>query len=223
MSCIHFDKVAFFYRDVWGRKTSKGLQGIDFRVEQGKVLCLLGPNGSGKSSLVKLLMGFITPTGGRIVRPVQSRMAYIGDGGRNLYPNMSLSENLMYFYSLRGMKPRNGMTEEIGRLSMMFRLEKTDSPVSAMSRGMRQKASIICALMIPHDYLVADEPTLGLDWHSQMQFESMMRCEKGIGRGVCIATNDTAMATRISDVSVDVERIRAMEDIESACLDRIRA
>ena len=217
MPYIHFDNVAFYYRDVWGKRSGDALCRADFRLEQGKVLCLLGPNGSGKSSIIKLLMGFIVPTGGTIIRPKGIRMAYVGDGGRNLYPNMSLRENLQYICSLRGIKQRGGMREELDRLGMMFNLEKTDAPVSSLSRGMRQKASIICALMLPHDYLVADEPTLGLDWHSQMQFESMIRCEKGIGRGVCIATNDTAMAERISDVSVIVPQEVSME-VERRCL-----
>lgn len=211
MSFISFDNVAFYYRDVWGKKTSDSICGVDFKLERGRVLCLLGPNGSGKSSLIKLLMGFISPTDGTILRPEGIRMAYVGDGGRNLYPNMSLRENLQYICSLRGIRQRRGMSEELHRLGMMFNLEKTELPVSSMSRGMRQKASIICALMLPHDYLVADEPTLGLDWHSQMQFEAMMRCEKGVGRGVCIATNDTAMAGRISDASVNVLQMASME------------
>ena len=217
MSFIGFDNVAFYYRNVWGKKTSDSICGVDFKLERGRVLCLLGPNGSGKSSLIKLLMGFISPTAGTILRPEGIRMAYVGDGGRNLYPNMSLRENLQYICSLRGIRQRRGMSEELHRLGMMFNLEKTDIPVSSMSRGMRQKASIICALMLPHDYLVADEPTLGLDWHSQMQFEAMMRCEKGVGRGVCIATNDTAMAGRISDVSVNVLQM-ASREADCKCL-----
>jgi len=217
MSFISFDNVAFYYRDVWGKRMSDSICGVDFKLERGRVLCLLGPNGSGKSSLIKLLMGFIAPTDGTILRPEGLRMAYVGDGGRNLYPNMSLRENLQYICSLRGIRQRRGMSEELHRLGMMFNLEKTDLPVSSMSRGMRQKASIICALMLPHDYLVADEPTLGLDWHSQMQFEAMMRCEKGVGRGVCIATNDTAMAGRISDASVNVLQM-ASREADCKCL-----
>jgi len=205
MHYIVLDGVCFFYRDIWGRRKNEGITDVSVSLEQGMVTSLLGVNGSGKSTIIKLLLGFAYPTMGRVYRSEDMRFSYIGDGGRNLYSHMSLEENVRYSYALRGIAFRNGLKEELGRLSRLFGLIDNGMKVSAMSRGMRQKAAIICALLLPHDFLIADEPTLGLDWPSQMEFEAILRCEVGLGRGVCLSTNDLPMAQRVSDSMMFVE------------------
>ncbi|OQB47834.1 MAG: putative ABC transporter ATP-binding protein YbhF [Firmicutes bacterium ADurb.Bin153] len=211
MHSIVLDGVSFHYRDAFGRRANEGIVGVNLSLEQGKVTCLLGANGSGKSTIIKLVLGFAYPTDGRIFKPRNMRFSYIGDGGRSLYSYMNLDENVRYSYALRGIALRNGHDEELERLSRLFGLIDGGMKVSAMSRGMRQKAAIICALLLPHDFLIADEPTLGLDGPSQMEFESILRCEVGLGRGVCLSTNDMPMARRISDRMMFIERGRLIE------------
>lgn len=197
-------EVSFTHKNVWGKSAGGGLADVGVRVEPGKILCLLGSNGSGKSTMIRLLLGFLTPSKGSVQRPDGARISYVGDGGRNMYPDLNLMDNVRYALALRGMKPCRGLAQEVSGLCKAMMLDVGNMPVSSMSRGMRQKASIIAALVIPHDFLLADEPTLGLDHGSQAEFERLARCEAGLGRGICIATNDLSMAARIADDCVRV-------------------
>jgi ABC-type multidrug transport system ATPase subunit len=190
--------VSFFHRDTWGKRMSKGLFDISLDFHQGELTCLIGPNGSGKSSIIRLCMEFAFPTSGTIERSNGLKTAYISDGGRSLYGTMNLEGNVRYAFALRGLPFTKNEKEKMKELSDAFGLIECRTAVFAMSRGMRQKASIISALMIPHDCMLADEPTLGLDFESQSVFEDIMRQRSAEGIGVAIATNDVAMAQRLT-------------------------
>lgn len=208
MSCISLEAVSFYHRDAWGRRLSQGVADIDLKVAAGKVISLVGTNGSGKSTVIKLCMGFAQPTQGRIARPKGVLLSYISDGGRSLYPNLSLIENIEYMLAIRGIGYHCGIGEAAKKMAAYLGLEDVRIPVSSMSRGMRQKASIVCSMLTPHELLFADEPTLGLDLASQCEFETILKEEKERGRGVCIATNDIAMADRISDEVIEISKGR---------------
>jgi len=200
------EDVAFHHRDAWGRATGGGVQGISFSIEPGAIICLTGPNGSGKSTIIKLCLGLAVPVSGVIRRPRPFRPGYIGDGGRNLYPHLTVSENLEYLLALRGWRKGDALDKKLRACSELLRIDGKRKQVGHMSRGMRQKASIVCALLIPHDYLLADEPTLGLDEQSVACFEGMLSDERSQGKGILLATNDPQLAIRASDTRIEVLR-----------------
>ncbi len=208
MSFISLEAVSFYHRDALGRRLSQGIADIDLKVETGKVISLVGPNGSGKSTVIKLCMGFAEPTKGKVSRSKGTLLSYISDGGRSLYPNLNLVENIEYMLAIRGIGYCSGIGDAARKISSYLGLDDIRIPVSSMSRGMRQKASIVCSMLTPHEFLFADEPTLGLDFASQCEFETILREEKERGRGVCIATNDMAMAGRISDEIIVISKGR---------------
>ena len=208
MSFISLEAVSFYHRDAWGRRLSQGVADIDLKLEAGKVISLVGPNGSGKSTVVKLCMGFAEPTAGTVKRTKGTLLSYISDGGRSLYPNLNLIENIEYMLAIRGIGFRSGIGDAAKKISSYLGLDEVRIPVSSMSRGMRQKASIVCSMLTPHEFLLADEPTLGLDFASQREFEMILGEERERGRGVCIATNDINMADRISDEIIGISKGR---------------
>ena len=216
------EDVAFHHRDAWGNVTGGGVQGISFELKPGLITCLTGPNGSGKSTIVKLCLGLAVPVMGSISRPSPFRPAYIGDGGRNLYQHLTIKENLEYMHALRGWKNHRALFATVDSYAEVLAIDAGKMQVGRMSRGMRQKASIICALLLPHDFLLADEPTLGLDEPSVRAFEAMLSEERQQNRGVLLATNDSQLAERASDVSIEVLRgsisLKEEVSVDAPCL-----
>ncbi|MDF0543956.1 ribosome-associated ATPase/putative transporter RbbA [Sphingobium sp. H39-3-25] len=159
------------------------LGGIDLDIPAGKMVALIGPDGVGKSSLFSLLAGarliqegHVEVLGGDMAdrdhrEAVCPRIAYMPQGlGKNLYPTLSIDENLEFFGRLFG----QDATERERRIS-----ELTEStglapfrkrPAGKLSGGMKQKLGLCCALIHDPDFLLLDEPTTGVDPLSRAQF-----------------------------------------------------
>ncbi|BAP88469.1 ribosome-associated ATPase and membrane protein RbbA [Burkholderiales bacterium GJ-E10] len=159
------------------------LHDIDLDVPAGSRVALIGPDGVGKSSLLSLLAGVRAIQSGRIAvlggdmadarhrRTVCPRIAYMPQGlGRNLYPTLSVSENVAFFARLFG----QGRAERTQRIADLLRATGlapfTDRPVEQLSGGMKQKLGLCCALIHDPDLLILDEPTTGVDPLSRRQF-----------------------------------------------------
>ena len=159
------------------------LRDIDLDIPAGSRVALIGPDGVGKSSLLSLLAGARAIQSGRIAvlggdmadarhrRTVCPRIAYMPQGlGRNLYPTLSVSENVAFFARLFG-QGRVERTQRIADLLHATGLAPfADRPVEQLSGGMKQKLGLCCALIHDPDLLILDEPTTGVDPLSRRQF-----------------------------------------------------
>jgi ribosome-dependent ATPase len=144
---------------------------------------LIGPDGVGKSTLLGLIAGAKTFQGGRLEvlggdmtdrrhrRAVCPRIAFMPQGlGKNLYPDLSVRENIDFFGRLFG----HGRAERRQRIAAL--LDSTglapfaDRPARKLSGGMRQKLGLCCSLVHDPDLLILDEPTTGVDPLSRRQF-----------------------------------------------------
>jgi ribosome-dependent ATPase len=163
--------------------TTVALDHIDIDVPAGRTLGLIGPDGVGKSTLLGLIAGVrrvqtgsIEVLGGDIAQPahrhaVCTRIAYMPQGlGRNLYPALSVSENIDFFGRLFGQSAAE-RRERIQTLLAATGLDPfPDRPAGKLSGGMRQKLGLCCALIHDPDLLILDEPTTGVDPLSRRQF-----------------------------------------------------
>jgi len=159
------------------------LDAIDLRLPAGCMVGLIGPDGVGKSSLLSLLagarkiqQGSITVLDGDLADKahrdrVCPRIAYMPQGlGKNLYPTLSVEENLQFFGRLFGhdagerRRRIDQLTQSTGLLPFL------DRPVGKLSGGMKQKLGLCCALIHDPDLLILDEPTTGVDPLSRSQF-----------------------------------------------------
>ncbi|MDX2482588.1 MAG: ribosome-associated ATPase/putative transporter RbbA [Pseudodonghicola sp.] len=164
-------------------KATAALSDVSLDIPAGQMAGLIGPDGVGKSTLLglvsgvrKLQRGDVTVLGHdmsnrRARGALGARIAYMPQGlGRNLYPTLSVRENLDFFGRLFGQKPR----ERAARIDML--LDATglapfpDRPAGKLSGGMKQKLSLCSALIHDPDLLILDEPTTGVDPLSRRQF-----------------------------------------------------
>jgi ribosome-dependent ATPase len=144
---------------------------------------VIGPDGVGKSTMLALISGVRTIQSGNVVvfgedvakrehlRTIRGRIAYMPQGlGRNLYPTLSVFENIDFFGRLFG----QSATERRGRITELLTATGLDPfegrPAGKLSGGMKQKLSLCCALINDPDLLILDEPTTGVDPLSRGQF-----------------------------------------------------
>jgi ribosome-dependent ATPase len=159
------------------------LDGVSVVIPIGKRIALIGPDGVGKSSLLSLIAGSrkiqtgtVEVLGGdmketRHRAAVCSKIAYMPQGlGKNLYPDLSLSENIAFFARLFGQEraERERRINELTKSTGLFPFK--DRPARKLSGGMRQKLGLCCALVHDPTLLILDEPTTGVDPLSRRQF-----------------------------------------------------
>ena len=144
---------------------------------------VIGPDGVGKSTLLGLIAGVKIIQSGEVVvfdktiadketlREIRGRIAYMPQGlGRNLYPTLSVFENIDFFGRLFGLSATERRSK-IDELLTATSLEKFEArPAGKLSGGMKQKLSLCCALINDPDLLILDEPTTGVDPLSRGQF-----------------------------------------------------
>nr|PZN04345.1 MAG: multidrug ABC transporter ATP-binding protein [Pseudomonadota bacterium] len=181
----------------------RALDGVTLDIPAGCMVGLIGPDGVGKSSLLslvagarKLQQGSIEVLGGdigdrRFREAVQPRIAFMPQGlGKNLYPTLSVYENVDFFGRLFG----HDRAERARRIDALLRATGLDPfpdrPAGKLSGGMKQKLSLCCALIHDPDLLILDEPTTGVDPLSRRQFWALIdriRAERP-GMSVIVAT-----------------------------------
>jgi ribosome-dependent ATPase len=159
------------------------LDNVDLDVPAGKMVGLIGPDGVGKSTLLaiiagvrKLQTGQVTVLGGdinsaRFRKSVSAKIAYLPQGlGKNLYPTLSIFENVDFFGRLFG-QSRAERDWRIDDLLASTDLEPFRArPAGKLSGGMKQKLGLCCSLIHDPDLLILDEPTTGVDPLARRQF-----------------------------------------------------
>jgi ABC-type multidrug transport system ATPase subunit len=194
------------------------VDGVSFSVAPGEIFGVLGPNGAGKSTTIKLLTGQLTPASGRIEvlaldgvadrAAIQARIGVCFEE-KNVYPNLSARENLVFFARLFGIRDLD--TDAL--LARVGLGERGDDRVSGYSKGMRQRLMIARALVNRPDVLFLDEPTDGLDPVSARTIRRLIRDEASRGAAVLLTTHDMYEADELSDrvAFIDAGRILAMD------------
>lgn len=166
----------------------KALDQISLSLPAGGMVGLIGPDGVGKSSLLALLAGarkiqhgqievLNTNIADRHLRDtLLPRIAYMPQGlGRNLYPTLSVTENVDFFARLFGQQRRERLARIKELLNATGLTPFHDRPAAKLSGGMKQKLGLCCALIHDPDLLILDEPTTGVDPLSRRQFWELIQ------------------------------------------------
>ena len=163
------------------------LDDLSLTLPRGLTVGLIGPDGVGKSTLLALIAGVrriqsgeLHVLGGDMRQPadrlaLSHRIAYMPQGlGRNLYPTLSVYENIDFHARLFGLPARERRARIARLLEATGLAPFPDRATGKLSGGMKQKASLCCALVHAPDLLILDEPTTGVDPLSRRQFWALV-------------------------------------------------
>ncbi|VAX40383.1 Efflux ABC transporter, ATP-binding protein [hydrothermal vent metagenome] len=167
VACQNLTKV---FRDFWMRNRARAVDSLTFDLYPQEIFGLLGPNGSGKSTTIKVLLGLLRPTRGRVAvfgKPptdveTKKRIGYLPEESY-LYPFLNARETLDYYGKLFeiGHTIRKKRIDEL--LDMVGLTHVQHRPIREYSKGMQRRIGLAQALINDPDLLILDEPTTGLD------------------------------------------------------------
>ena len=147
----------------------KSVANLNIHVRKGRIYGLLGRNGAGKTTTMKMLLGLTKPTSGEVMiwgqplpgneKKLLSRIGSLIESP-GFYPNLTATENLQIFASLRGVPNRHAIRDALDLVSLPYKDKKL---FSQYSLGMKQRLAIALAVMHDPELLILDEPINGLD------------------------------------------------------------
>lgn len=182
---------------------TRALDAVTLDIPSGCMVGLIGPDGVGKSSLLSLIAGSrriqtgrVEVLGGDMADPAHRRgayprIAYMPQGlGRNLYPTLSVFDNVDFFGRLFGQGKGEREQRIRGLLDATGLAPFAGRPAAKLSGGMKQKLGLCCALIHDPDLLILDEPTTGIDPLARRQFWQLIERirESRDGMSVVVAT-----------------------------------
>lgn len=180
------------------------LDGLSFSVARGECFGFLGPSGAGKTTTIKLLTRQLVKDAGRIVlfgRPIENasdadyeRIGILSDTSA-LYERMSIEDNLKLYAKIRG----RGEGDIARLLERMDLSRDRKTLVKNCSKGMRQRAALLAALIHSPELLFLDEPTSGLDPTARAEVHRMLAELRSAGTTVFLTTHDMAEADSVCD------------------------
>ena len=205
-SVIELTDVRKTFRDFWLRPTVNAVDGLTLTVRRGEVFGLLGPNGSGKSTTIKMILGLLAPSAGKVAlfglspRTVEARrrLGYLPELSY-LHPFLTARETLGYYAGLCGLA-RGEARERTAQLLEMVGLSGVASrPVGGFSKGMSRRVALAASLVGRPELLVLDEPTSGLDPISTKEVKTLVKALAKGGMTILTTSHLLADAEDICD------------------------
>ncbi len=216
MSRVEFQNVAKRY----GRRSA--VHELTFEVRDGECFGLVGPNGAGKSTTLKLMLGLVKPTQGQIRlnghnpwrRPIaRQRVGYLPERSA-LYPEMTCAQTVAYSAQFYGLEPDEAEIER--QLVQVGLRDVATIRVRALSKGMRQRLGLACALAHDPELLILDEPFSGLDPQGRREWQRMLASIVRQDRTVVLSSHDLDAVETLAD------RVAVLRDGELMALDRLQ-
>lgn len=197
------------------------VEDVSFSARAGEVTGYLGPNGSGKSTTMKMITGLIEMTSGAILfegEPIQhdliaykQRMGYVPEEP-HLYAHLSGLEYLVMVGQLRNLPSRPAAERIDGLLRLLSLHGDRHAPISAYSKGMRQKVLLIAALLHNPDLILLDEPFSGLDVSSGLVLRSLIQELAARGKVVLFSSHELETVERVCSHIVILHRGKVVAD-----------
>ena len=159
-------------------KNKTAVNNISFKAKEGEIIGFLGPNGAGKTTTMRLILGYLTPTEGKIfidnLDPIEERVTLLKKIGylpenNPLYQEMKVAEYLNFIAQVKGVDGLEDIAIHVGLKEVM------DTKIEELSRGYKQRAGLAAALLGDPSILVLDEPTSGLDPLEQEKIRSLIK------------------------------------------------
>ena len=184
------------FRDFWGREKVRAVRALDLKIQPGEIFGLLGPNGSGKSTTIKLILGLLFPTSGRVLvfgkdatdARKNERIGYLPEESY-LYKFLNAEETRDFYGRLFNMSAAQ-RRERIDELIDMVKLNwARRRPLKEYSKGMTRRIGLAQALINDPDLVLLDEPTTGLDPLGTDDMKEMILELKARGKTVIMCSH----------------------------------
>jgi ABC-2 type transport system ATP-binding protein len=194
------------FKDFWLRDKVRAVDAIDFEILRGEVFGLLGPNGSGKSTTIKMILGLLHPSDGKLAvfgnlpRDVSTkkRIGYLPEE-TYLYKFLTPVETLEYYAKLFHLN-RATRKKRIAMLLDMVGLEHAaNRPVGEFSKGMMRKVGLAQALINDPEFLILDEPTSGMDPIATDDVKKVIRQLRDRGKTILLCSHLLADVQDVCD------------------------
>ncbi len=183
------------------------LKDLDLTVYPGEIFAYLGPNGSGKTTTIKMLLGLIFPTSGKMKvmgredvnsSDVKRRIGYLPEGA--YYPDFLRGEEVLKFYGnlygLSGKDLDDRIDKVIGIVGMTHARKRL---IRGYSKGMRQRIGLAQALLSDPEFLILDEPTTGLDPLARKEIRDILAHLRDEGKTLMISSHELLEVELISN------------------------
>jgi ABC-2 type transport system ATP-binding protein len=191
---------------LYGKKVA--VDGLDLKIPSGELFAFLGPNGAGKTTSIKMMVGLLQPTEGRIEicgydvvrdsREANLRTGYVPDEPY-LYDKLTGREFLQFMGELYGMVPADNAARIDEQIDQFGLRDFVDQMAESYSHGMKQRLVFASALLHRPKVLIVDEPMVGLDPRSMRLVKDILREETRQGATVFMSTHTLAVAEEIAD------------------------
>lgn len=188
--------------------SKKAVDDISFTVKQGEILGFLGPNAAGKSTTMRMITGFIPPSGGTAVIggadiiedsiPARKKIGYLPENAP-VYPDMTVFGYLDFCAEIRGFSGADRKKKIEETIEKCFLKEVRYQTIGTLSKGFRQRVCFAQSILHDPEYLILDEPTDGLDPNQKHEVRMMIRrmsAEKTIILSTHILEEMEAVCTR---------------------------
>jgi heme exporter protein A len=194
----------------------RAVHSVTLELDAGECLALFGPNGAGKTTLLRLLAGLLKPTSGsaringQLLRADASARAQVGFISHQsmLYGALTVRENVELAARLYGMgESAAAATEVLGEMRV---LERAESPVRSLSRGLQQRVSIARAMVHRPRVLLLDEPYTGLDALGAATLTEMLARLRGDGATLVLVTHNIAEGLEVATQAAVMHRGRVV-------------
>ena len=193
---IRIENLTKIYRDFWGRAKVKALDNLSLEVRRGEVFGLIGPNGSGKTTAIKLILGLLFPSSGKIsvfgYRPgsvkANERIGFLPEESY-LYRFLGAHETLDFYGQLFQIPKavRHRRAVDLIRLVGLEHAKKR--PLREYSKGMSRRIGLAQALVNNPELVILDEPTTGLDPIGRAEMKDLIRELRTQGKTVLLCSH----------------------------------
>ena len=221
-------------------KKLRAVDGLNLEVKPGQIVGLIGPNGAGKTTTLRCLCGILKPTDGQVLingislqaEPAKAKqgLAFVPEVPA-LYDLLTVEEHLRFIAMCYSKLDRY---DEIGSvlLDRYNLLDKKRELVATLSKGMRQKLAVACALIHDANVFLFDEPMIGIDPSGVHQFKQELIQLRANGASILVSTHLLDTAERLCDrvvimnrgkiiVSGTLEELRSMEGMNDRSLEDV--
>jgi ABC-2 type transport system ATP-binding protein len=193
---------------------------VSFTVQRGEVLGFLGPNGAGKSTTMKMITGFLEPSGGRarvggedvVTRPLSARrrLGYLPEGAP-LYGDMTPAGLLRFVAAVRGLAPARWRERRDWVVARLDLAEVWHRPIDTLSKGFKRRVGLAQAILHDPEVLILDEPTDGLDPNQKHEVRTLL-AEMAAEKAIIVSTHILEEVDAVCSRAIVIARGRIVAD-----------